>query len=53
MPVTAYDAGFSVTVAVDAITDPRAQAHEHSVTGVFRVLGETGTTAEILSLLDA
>lgn len=47
----AYDAGFNVTIAVDAITDPRAESHEHSVNGVFRVLGEAATTDEILALL--
>ena len=49
----AYDAGFNVVVAVDAISDLRAEAHENSVTRIFPILGETGTAAEIVSILDA
>ena len=49
----AYDAGYNVTLAIDAMTDLRAESHEHSVTRVFPVLGETGSTADILALLDA
>ncbi|WP_370961546.1 isochorismatase family protein [Amycolatopsis sp. cg9] len=47
----AYDLGFTVTVVVDAVTDPRAEAHEQSVARVFPVLGETATTEEVLALL--
>jgi isochorismate hydrolase len=49
----AYDDGYNVTLAIDAMTDVRAESHEHSVTRVFPVLGETGSTADILALLDA
>jgi nicotinamidase-related amidase len=49
----AYDAGFNVAVAVDAISDMRAEAHENSVTRIFPILGETATAAEIVALLDA
>jgi len=49
----AYDAGYNVTLVIDAMTDLRAESHEHSVTRVFPVLGETGSTADILALLDA
>ena len=48
----AYEAGFNVTLAIDAMTDPRPGAHDHSVANVFPRLGETGTTDEILALLD-
>ena len=48
----AYEAGFSVTLATDAMTDRQAEAHEYSITKVFPRLGETGTTAEILDLLE-
>ncbi|PXA71823.1 cysteine hydrolase family protein [Cryobacterium arcticum] len=47
----AYDLGYSVAIAVDAITDRSAEAHEKSVAGVFPALGQTGTTAEIIALL--
>ena len=48
----AYDHGFHVTLAVDAMTDTSAEAHRHSLTRIFPRLGETGTAAEIISLLD-
>ncbi len=47
----AYEAGFNVTLAVDAMTDARAEAHEYCLRKVFPRLGETGTTAEIIDLL--
>lgn len=46
-----YEAGFNVALAVDAMTDPRPEMHEHCVARVFPRLGETGTTDEILALL--
>jgi len=49
----AYDAGLNVAVVVDAISDMRAEAHENSVTRIFPILGETGTTAEVVGLLGA
>src|SRR5262249_31546100 len=48
----AYEAGFHVTLAVDAMTDMSAEAHDNSVRRIFPRLGETGTTAEIVALLD-
>ncbi len=47
----AYEAGFHVTLAVDAMTDVRAEAHEYSLKHVFPRLGETGSTQDILYLL--
>jgi nicotinamidase-related amidase len=47
----AYDRGYNVVVAVDAVTDRSLEAHVASVTGVFPALGQVGTTAEILALL--
>jgi len=47
----AYEAGFNVTLAIDAMADPRAEAHEHSIAQVFPRLGETGTADGILTLL--
>jgi nicotinamidase-related amidase len=49
----AHEAGFNVTLAVDAMTDLRAEAHENSVALTFPRLGETGKTDEILALLEA
>ncbi len=47
----AYEQGFHVTLALDAMTDGSIEAHEHSVRNIFPRLGETGTTQEIISLL--
>lgn len=49
----AHERGYNVTLAVDAMTDGNADAHENSVTRIFPRLGETGTTAEVVALLDA
>jgi nicotinamidase-related amidase len=47
----AYEAGFNVTLAVDAMTDVRPEAHEYSLRHVFPRLGETGSTQDVLDLL--
>jgi nicotinamidase-related amidase len=47
----AYERGFNVTLALDAMTDVRQEAHAYSIANVFPRLGETGSTQEILSLL--
>ncbi|TWB10509.1 nicotinamidase-related amidase [Nitrospirillum amazonense] len=49
----AYEAGFNVTLALDAMTDIRPEAHEYSVKNIFPRLGETGTSREIIDLLPA
>ncbi len=48
----AYELGFNVTLATDAMTDPRPDAHAYSVTRVFPRIGETGATSEIIGLLE-
>lgn len=48
----AYELGFHVTLAVDAMTDMSAEAHTHSIETIFPRLGERGSTAEIVTLLD-
>ena len=48
----AYEAGFNVTLAVDAMSDLRADTHENSVERIFPRIGETGTVEEIIGLLD-
>ncbi len=47
----AYEQGFNVTLALDAMTDGRPEAHEYSLASVFPRLGEMGSTQDILSLL--
>jgi nicotinamidase-related amidase len=48
----AHEHGYHVTLAVDAMADRSAEAHANSVERIFPKLGETGTTAEILELLE-
>lgn len=48
----AYEAGFNVTLAVDAMTDLSPEAHDRSLALIFPRLGETGSTADILALLE-
>jgi nicotinamidase-related amidase len=45
---SASDHGYHVVLATDAMTDPDAEAHRHSIERVFPKLGETATTAEIV-----
>lgn len=47
----AYEHGFNVTLAVDAMADTRAGAHDYSIQNVFPRLGETGTAEDIINLL--
>jgi nicotinamidase-related amidase len=49
----AYEAGFNVTLAVDAMTDMRPEAHAYSLSSIFPRLGETGTAQQIIDLLEA
>jgi nicotinamidase-related amidase len=48
----AYEQGFNVTFALDAMTDIREVAHEYSIRNVFPRVGETGSTQEIISILE-
>jgi nicotinamidase-related amidase len=45
----AYEQGFNVTLAIDAMSDARAEAH--STRNVFPKLGETGTRRKFIELL--
>jgi nicotinamidase-related amidase len=48
----AYEHGFNVTLAIDAMADLNPETHIHSITRIFPKLGETGTTQEVIDLLD-
>jgi len=48
----AYELGFNVALAVDAMTDMSLDAHANSIARIFPRLGETGTTREIIDLLE-
>ncbi|WP_432586303.1 isochorismatase family protein [Streptomyces sp. HD1123-B1] len=47
----AYEHGYHVTVATDAVTDMDPEAHRNSVERIFPRLGETGTADELIALL--
>ena len=47
----AYELGYNVTLAIDAMTDMNPDTHTNSLTRIFPRLGETGTTADILAHL--
>ena len=50
---SAYEHGYHVVLATDAMTDTDPDAHRHSLEKIFPRLGETATTSEILGMLDA
>jgi nicotinamidase-related amidase len=47
----AYEHGYNVVLATDAMTDRDADVHASSITNIFPRLGETATTDEILARL--
>ena len=48
----AHELGFNVTLAGDAMTDMDAGLHDVTIAKVFPRIGETGSTADILDLLN-
>ena len=48
----AYEQGFNVTLATDAMTDMREEPHHYSISNVFPRIGETSSTQEIIALLE-
>ncbi len=49
----AYELGLNVTLATDAMTDRSLDAHTYTLTQVFPRLGESGTTRQVLTLLES
>ena len=47
----AYELGYNVTLATDAMTCLNADTHQNSVERIFPRLGETGSTEDVLALL--
>jgi nicotinamidase-related amidase len=47
----AHEHGYHVTLATDAVTDINEETHRNSIERIFPMLGESGTTAEIIELL--
>lgn len=48
----AYELGFNVTLAIDAMLDPSPEAHQNSIRRIFPRLGETATTDAIIGLME-
>ncbi|MDE1916791.1 MAG: isochorismatase family protein [Sphingomonadales bacterium] len=48
----AHELGFNLTFATDAMTDMSVEAHDNSLTRLFPRMGERGTTAHIIALLE-
>ncbi|WP_392967939.1 hydrolase [Streptomyces sp. LN245] len=48
----AHEHGYHVTLATDAMSDLDPETHRNSVERIFPRLGETGTTEEIVEVLD-
>jgi nicotinamidase-related amidase len=48
----AHELGFHVVAVTDAMTDTDADVHHNSVTRIFPKMSETGTTRQVLDLLD-
>ena len=49
---SAYELGYHVVLATDAMLDRDPVCHEHSIARVFPKLGETSTTESILAALE-
>ncbi|MGW4715088.1 isochorismatase family protein [Nocardia sp. NPDC004260] len=47
----AFEHGYHVTLATDAMADLNVEAHRNSIDRIFPLLGETGCTAEIVETL--
>ena len=50
---SASDYGYHVVLATDAMSDPDADSHRHSIERVFPKIGETATTAEVIDQVGA
>ncbi|WGS53725.1 isochorismatase family protein [Paraburkholderia sp. D15] len=48
----AHELGLNVTLVVDAMTDMHLDAHNNTLARIFPRIGETGTTQEVLDLLE-
>jgi nicotinamidase-related amidase len=48
----AYDYGYHVVLATDAMSDPDTDAHRNSIERIFPKTGETATTSEITDMVE-
>jgi nicotinamidase-related amidase len=49
----ASELGYNITFATDAMTDREEEAHQRSIKYIFPRMGETGTTKEIIDMLQS
>jgi nicotinamidase-related amidase len=49
---SAYELGYNVALAIDAMTDMSAEAHANSIERIFPRLGETATAQDIVDMLE-
>lgn len=47
----AHEHGYHVTLATDAMADLDLEAHHNSIQRIFPLLGQTGSTTEIVEML--
>ena len=47
----AYENGFNVTLAIDAMTDLSMDDHIYSITHIFPRIAETGSTQDVINLI--
>ncbi|MHB8146195.1 MAG: hydrolase [Vulcanimicrobiaceae bacterium] len=48
---SAWEHGYNIAFAIDAMGDMRPEAHQNSIERIFPRLGEVGTTADVLAKL--
>lgn len=48
----AYENGFNVTLPIDAMTDLSLEDHTHSIARIFPRIAETGSTQDVIDLLE-
>jgi hypothetical protein len=50
---SASDYGYHVVLATDAMSDPDADTHRHSIERVFSKISETATAVEVIEMVEA
>lgn len=50
---SAHEHGYHLTLVTDAMADLDPDAHRHTVDKIFPLIGQIGTTAEVLALLES
>ena len=48
----ASEFGYNISFATDAMTDVQEEAHQRSIEYIFPRMGETGTTKELIEMLE-